>query len=112
MKDGRILQTDTPTGLYNHPNQEFVAGFVGTSNLIGDRFVRPEHLRLMPPGSGGIPVRVTGIQFSGMIYTYSVSDGKREFRIAEMNRGSDSPAWNPGDPGEVLIPGENGEAHA
>ena len=112
MKDGRVLQTDTPTGLYNHPNQEFVAGFVGTANRIGDRFLRPENLRLLPPGSGGIPVRITGVQFTGMVYTYLASDGSREYRVAEMNRGLDAPAWNPGDPCELAVPGETGAEHA
>jgi len=30
MNDGRILQADTPLGVYNHPVNRFVAGFVGT----------------------------------------------------------------------------------
>ncbi len=30
MKDGVIQQIDTPTNLYDHPNNKFVAGFIGT----------------------------------------------------------------------------------
>ncbi|WP_316860020.1 ABC transporter ATP-binding protein [uncultured Cohaesibacter sp.] len=29
MKDGKILQIDTPTGMYANPKNEFVAGFLG-----------------------------------------------------------------------------------
>ncbi len=30
MKDGVIQQVDTPTNIYNHPNNLFVAGFIGS----------------------------------------------------------------------------------
>lgn len=30
MKDGNIMQVDTPLGLYNHPNNVFVGGFIGS----------------------------------------------------------------------------------
>ena len=34
MRDGKVLQMGAPEDIYNHPNQEFVANFVGTSNKI------------------------------------------------------------------------------
>lgn len=33
MKDGHIMQEGTPNDLYNHPNCEFVAGFLGTPQI-------------------------------------------------------------------------------
>ena len=47
MRDGGILQVDTPARLYRHPNCRYVANFVGRTNLLagvvqeagGDRFV-------------------------------------------------------------------------
>ena len=49
---GRIEQVGTPREIYEHPANEFVAGFVGTSNIVerdGRRCtVRPEKLRLLP----------------------------------------------------------------
>ena len=33
MKDGVIQQTDTPSNLYNHPVNTFVAGFIGTPQM-------------------------------------------------------------------------------
>ena len=56
---GRIEQVGTPTEVYEHPATEFVAGFVGTSNLLtgdaaravlgcdGTFTVRPEKIRIL-----------------------------------------------------------------
>lgn len=33
MKAGRIQQVDSPKNLYNHPNNKFVAGFIGTPQM-------------------------------------------------------------------------------
>ena len=33
MKDGYIQQIDTPTNLYNHPVNQFVAGFIGSPQM-------------------------------------------------------------------------------
>ncbi|MFM9130864.1 MAG: ABC transporter ATP-binding protein [Actinomycetes bacterium] len=34
FNNGKIQQIDTPSVIYEHPKNEFVAGFVGTSNLL------------------------------------------------------------------------------
>jgi spermidine/putrescine ABC transporter ATP-binding subunit len=34
MRDGEIVQIDTPTALYERPNSRYVANFVGRTNLI------------------------------------------------------------------------------
>jgi putative spermidine/putrescine transport system ATP-binding protein len=51
FSDGRVEQIGTPGEIYERPVNEFVAGFVGTSNLIereGRRYtVRPEKIRLL-----------------------------------------------------------------
>jgi putative spermidine/putrescine transport system ATP-binding protein len=51
MADGKLEQVGTPAEVYEHPNSEFVAGFVGTSNVLdrdGRRFtIRPEKLHLL-----------------------------------------------------------------
>jgi multiple sugar transport system ATP-binding protein len=33
MKDGLVQQVDAPLGLYNHPSNMFVAGFIGTPSM-------------------------------------------------------------------------------
>jgi putative spermidine/putrescine transport system ATP-binding protein len=60
---GRIEQAGTPDELYNRPATQFVAGFVGVSNIIGAETgarlgsgaaafsIRPERVRLLPTGS-------------------------------------------------------------
>ena len=51
FSDGRLEQVGTPGEIYENPVNEFVAGFVGTSNLIerdGRSYtVRPEKIRLL-----------------------------------------------------------------
>jgi putative spermidine/putrescine transport system ATP-binding protein len=54
FSQGRIDQIGTPVEVYEHPVTEFVAGFVGVSNII-DRndkriTVRPEKIRTLAPG--------------------------------------------------------------
>lgn len=34
LKDGRIVQCDTPSQLYDHPNDRFVAEFIGESSFL------------------------------------------------------------------------------
>ena len=54
FSQGRIDQVGTPLDVYEHPATEFVAGFVGVSNMLernGRRFtVRPEKIRLLADG--------------------------------------------------------------
>jgi ABC-type Fe3+/spermidine/putrescine transport system ATPase subunit len=53
MSGGRVLQVDTPRGIYGRPATRFVADFIGTSNFL-DGTVRDG--RLDVPGVGSIPV--------------------------------------------------------
>jgi putative spermidine/putrescine transport system ATP-binding protein len=56
---GRIDQVGTPFEVYERPQTEFVAGFVGVSNMLernGRRFtVRPEKIRLLGEGETAEP---------------------------------------------------------
>lgn len=72
FNDGRIQQVDTPENLYRAPATEFVASFVGTSNLFdeghsrrllnmnGTFTIRPENLRISSAGNEHTS-RLTGI---------------------------------------------------
>ena len=44
MKDGKIMQNDTPQMLYNHPQNMFVAGFIGSPqmNFINCKIIRKQ----------------------------------------------------------------------
>jgi putative spermidine/putrescine transport system ATP-binding protein len=54
FSDGRIEQIGTPGDVYERPANEFVAGFVGTSNIIRrdgrSLMVRPEKIRVLDDG--------------------------------------------------------------
>ncbi len=54
MNEGVIEQLDGPEAIYERPTTEFVAGFVGVSNLLeddGKRFtIRPEKIEVQDPG--------------------------------------------------------------
>ncbi len=52
MSDGEIRQVDTPEALYNHPADEFVAGFLGESNMLD--------ARLEVAGSDRLTVGISG----------------------------------------------------
>ena len=103
MKDGEVLQVGTPREIYNCPNQEFVANFVGVSNKIGDRFVRPENVKLSREENLGIPVKVTSVRFGGMYYEYTVEAEDNEYRVIEVNHGNVSKEWSVGEKGWLVV---------
>jgi putative spermidine/putrescine transport system ATP-binding protein len=78
LNDGRIEQLGTPVEVYEHPANEFVAGFIGTSNLLerdGHRFtIRPEKIRLLNPGDP-VPAgqHAEGGRIDDVIYLGSVT---------------------------------------
>ena len=54
LKDGRLMQVDTPRNLYDRPNSEFVAGFIGSPAMNLFRVpVEGEHATL---GSMTVPL--------------------------------------------------------
>ncbi len=79
---GRIEQLGTPEAVYEQPASEFVAGFIGVSNLLergGRRFtIRPEKIRLLgegeqpPAGSHAEPGRIEEATYLGMVTRYVV----------------------------------------
>jgi sulfate/thiosulfate transport system ATP-binding protein len=52
MNEGRIEQTGKPRDLYEHPASEFVMGFVGPVNRMGNGFVRPHDLEVQLEPNG------------------------------------------------------------
>jgi sulfate/thiosulfate transport system ATP-binding protein len=47
MNDGRIEQVGSPRDLYEQPANEFVMGFVGEVNQLGDGLVRPHDIEIL-----------------------------------------------------------------
>ena len=48
MNQGRIEQAGTPRELYESPRNEFVMSFIGPVNRLGDAFLRPHDIQILP----------------------------------------------------------------
>ena len=55
LNHGRIEQIGTPRELYEHPVSPFVMGFLGEANRVGDLFIRPQDVAILPRHDGKIP---------------------------------------------------------
>ena len=78
FNEGKIEQIGTPAEMYEHPRTEFVAGFIGTSNVLqrdGRRFtVRPEKIRVLPGGDAeGEPGIVRAAVYLGAVTRFVVA---------------------------------------
>jgi putative spermidine/putrescine transport system ATP-binding protein len=88
---GRIQQVGTPAELYEHPRTRFVAGFIGTSNVIerdGRTFtVRPEKIRLLSADAGeGEPGVVQAAVYLGPVTRFVVAlDRGGELSVIQQN---------------------------
>jgi putative spermidine/putrescine transport system ATP-binding protein len=88
---GRIEQVGSPAEVYEHPQTEFVAGFVGVSNVLerdGRRVtIRPEKIRMTDHGDGeGEPGVVREVVYVGMVTRYVVDlDDGGELVVVRQN---------------------------
>jgi len=104
FNEGRVVQVAPPAELYEHPATAFVAGFVGTSNLLdaeaaraivgreGRFTVRPEKIRLLDvddkAGSGEITATglVVDVAYLGSETRYVVAlDAGGELVVMQQN---------------------------
>jgi len=95
FNQGGIEQVSSPVELYEHPATEFVAGFVGVSNLLerdGARFtIRPEKIQLLDPATApnGLRTergRIAAVAYAGMVTRYTVVlDRGGELQLVRQN---------------------------
>jgi putative spermidine/putrescine transport system ATP-binding protein len=96
FNEGRIEQIGTPAEVYERPATEFVAGFIGVSNVIernGRRFtVRPEKIQMLELGdepARGDTVesgRIRDVVYVGMFTRYVVElDSGGELTVVRQN---------------------------
>jgi putative spermidine/putrescine transport system ATP-binding protein len=95
FNQGRIEQVSDPVELYERPATEFVAGFVGISNLLerdGARFtIRPEKIQLLDPETSpnGLRTergRIAEVAYAGMITRFTVAlDAGGELQLVRQN---------------------------
>jgi len=110
MNNGEIQQIGKPTDIYNEPENRFVAGFIGESNIIegimkkdylvefdGFQFpcvdkgfeeneeievvLRPEDLDIVEPGQAQINGIVRNITFKGVHYEILVETELRTYKV-------------------------------
>ncbi len=101
FNDGRIEQVSPPVELYERPATEFVAGFVGVSNLLerdGSRFtIRPEKVQLVDPAAApnGLRTergRIADVAYVGMLTRYTVAlEQGGELQLVRQNVEGTSP---------------------
>jgi putative spermidine/putrescine transport system ATP-binding protein len=105
FSQGKIEQVGTPAEIYERPTTAFVAGFVGTSNILSGAAaskltgspaafaVRPEKIKLCPPetptpaGNVGALGTVRDVIYLGMHTRYLVelADGAGDVTVVQQN---------------------------
>ncbi|MCG3400451.1 ABC transporter ATP-binding protein [Staphylococcus massiliensis] len=103
MKDGEIVQFDTPERLYQHPKNKAVATFIGKGTYLTGYvkhgefrthegitlpvsqpdgkyglFIRPEHVHVV---NDGIKAQVETVSFTGERYQYTASIKDKEIKF-------------------------------
>ena len=123
MKDGEIQQIGSPTDIYNEPVNEFVANFIGESNIIegvmlddykvmfeGRKFdcvddgfdknevvdvvIRPEDLDIVPREQGKLKGVVKSLLFKGVHYETMVETKVGTEITVKMQVSNDQPVFN------------------
>jgi len=95
FNEGKIEQVSPPVELYERPATEFVAGFVGVSNLLerdGSRFtIRPEKVQLIDSegDSDGLRTergRIADVAYAGMVTRFTIAlDAGGELQVIRQN---------------------------
>jgi putative spermidine/putrescine transport system ATP-binding protein len=114
FNEGKIEQVSPPVELYEQPATEFVAGFVGVSNLLerdGLRFtIRPEKIQLVdtataPNGLRTEAGRIADVSYAGMVTRYTVAlDAGGELQLVRQNvEGTSVDEWRAEQGREVIV---------
>ncbi|MCF0115485.1 MAG: ABC transporter ATP-binding protein, partial [Erysipelotrichaceae bacterium] len=114
MKDGEIQQIGTPTEIYNEPNNQYVANFIGESNIIDgvmkddylvnfddcdykcvdhgfkkdeevDIVIRPEDIDIVPRNKGVMNGEVKSVLFKGVHYEIIVETASGTSKTVTMH---------------------------
>jgi len=115
---GRIEQVDAPRALYGRPRTVFVAGFVGTANVLegalahrvsgGDRpvSIRPEHIRFAAPAAGevGLEGKLLDVQYHGPSCRYEVAVEGVVLTVALATGGDEAGRPREGEPVRLAWP--------
>jgi putative spermidine/putrescine transport system ATP-binding protein len=113
FNEGRIEQVSSPRELYEHPANEFVAGFVGVSNVIerdgARQTIRPEKIAMLevgvtaPHGLHSERGRLVAASYAGSVTRYTVAlEAGGELQIVRQNVEA-APGSAPSQGDEVLV---------
>jgi putative spermidine/putrescine transport system ATP-binding protein len=132
FSDGRIEQVGAPGEIYENPANEFVAGFVGTSNMVaqgnGRVMIRPEKIRILADGESA-PDAVAGVvrevAYLGSATRYVLElDSGEELVVVRQNLETSAAdalaergrrvrvAWRPQDASTLVDAAAGGDAEA
>jgi putative spermidine/putrescine transport system ATP-binding protein len=113
FNEGRIEQVSPPVELYEQPATEFVAGFVGVSNLLerdGGRFtIRPEKVQLLDADApaNGLRTergRIADVAYAGMVTRFTVAlEQGGELQLIRQNVEGTSPGAASEQGREVIV---------
>ncbi len=116
LKDGKIVQQNTPETIYQSPVNEYVAGLLGSYYLVGEAvsaftpwtadlpagkrlFLRPEDIMPGSDPANGVVATVRQVFFSGSFYQYEIITGDQVFVVPGLGR-----VWQPGDKVYLQLP--------
>ncbi len=130
MRAGRVEQIGTPTEIYDHPRNRYVADFIGDTNFLEGRVagntvflednlkiafqhglpdgsrvtlaIRPERARLSRDGD--LPARVTQVVYMGTDTLYHLRLGSTAFKVRVTNTSGAARAFAVDDDVRVTIP--------
>jgi putative spermidine/putrescine transport system ATP-binding protein len=117
MNAGRIEQQGSPRDIFNHPQTEFTAKFIGGHNVIavgGESFaVRNDCLILKKPGAAvngpSIPGTVSDVEYQGTYVRVAIAADGGVDLAAELSEGQfDAAGYSIGEP--VLVTWEPARA--
>ena len=98
IKDGQIIQQGSPPEVYRQPINEYAAALLGKYSVwkgagaTEKKLLRPEELRIVTDGSGGVPGTIRDIVFMGSYWdidvvlkgeVVTVRSARGDFREAE-----------------------------
>ena len=91
MNEGKLEQIGTPKEIYNNPESKFVLDFIGSSNIMEDKFgnvvfVRPESIKI-DKHKGQLAGTIIDKIFLGSHIIYKVNTDKSVLDIYEQNTG-------------------------
>jgi putative spermidine/putrescine transport system ATP-binding protein len=112
---GRVEQVDRPRDLYMRPRTTFVAGFVGTANVLTGELarritgtdrpvaIRPERVTFGAPGPGQLSIAgsVIDVQFHGPTSRFEIEAGGARLAVTIANRDGDPDGARP-EPGDAV----------